>query len=120
GSLNFNRHSTNISRILALDLGKFNSVACVYERATHEHRFTSVQTTPQMIHDLLLKHQSKITLDGNSASSSVRNCVSNPDPAGDAHHQPAAASYCASRNEAARPQLDEGGQNGNRILNSGT
>ena len=40
-------HSITFTRILALDLGKFNSVACIYERATHEHRFVSVQTTPQ-------------------------------------------------------------------------
>ena len=52
------KHSNTFTRILALDLGKFNSVACVYERATHEHRFLSVPTTPKMIHDLLVEHQS--------------------------------------------------------------
>ena len=52
------KHSNTFTRILALDLGKFNSVACVYERHTHEHRFCSVQTTPQAIHDLLVEHQS--------------------------------------------------------------
>jgi transposase len=51
------KHSNTFTRILAIDLGKFNSVACVYERATHEHRFESVQTTPQKIHDLLVEHQ---------------------------------------------------------------
>jgi transposase len=50
-------HSIKFSRILAIDLGKFNSVACIYERATHEHRFVPVQTTPQKIHDLLVQHQ---------------------------------------------------------------
>jgi len=50
-------HSTNFSRILAIDLGKFNSVACIYDPSTHEHRFDSCQTTPQLIHDLLVKHQ---------------------------------------------------------------
>ena len=48
---------TNVSRILALDLGKFNSVLCVYDPATHQHQFTSLQTTPQAVHDLLVKHQ---------------------------------------------------------------
>jgi transposase len=50
-------YSNTFTRIFALDLGKFNSVACIYERATHEHRFASVQTTPQRIHDLLVEHQ---------------------------------------------------------------
>lgn len=51
------KHSNTFTRILAVDLGKFNSVACVYERHTHEHRFISVQTTPKSIHDLLVEHQ---------------------------------------------------------------
>ena len=41
------------SRILAIDLGKFNSVACVYDPATHTHTFTSLQTSPQRVHELL-------------------------------------------------------------------
>ena len=43
-------HSTNVTRILALDLGKFTSVLC-YDPATHAHRFVSAQTTPRTIHD---------------------------------------------------------------------
>src|SRR4051812_15814797 len=50
---------TNVSRILALDLGKFNSVLCSYDPATHQHQFASFQTTPQVVHDLLVKHQTK-------------------------------------------------------------
>src|SRR4051812_6365225 len=50
---------TNVSRILALDLGKFNSVLCSYDPATHQHQFASLQTSPQVIHDLLVKHQTK-------------------------------------------------------------
>jgi transposase len=49
--------STTVARILALDLGKFNSVLCRYDPRTHEHTFHSLQTTPQVIHDLLVKHQ---------------------------------------------------------------
>jgi transposase len=56
---NLYRHSTNVARMLALDLGKFNSVLCLYDPASHEHHFYSVQTTPQMIHDLLVKHQTE-------------------------------------------------------------
>src|SRR5690349_7184821 len=51
-------HCNNVARILALDLGKFNSVLCVYDPATHDHRFVSAATTPQTIHDLLVAHQS--------------------------------------------------------------
>jgi transposase len=57
GPLNLRSYSTTITRILALDLGKFNSVLCVYDPATHAHRFVNVQTTPQTIHDLLIAHQ---------------------------------------------------------------
>ena len=49
-------HSTNVTRILALDLGKFNSVLCVYDPATHDHHFESLQTTPRTVHDLSLIH----------------------------------------------------------------
>ena len=49
--------STTFGRILGLDLGKFNSVLCRYDPATHAHHFVSVQTTPQTIHDLLIEHQ---------------------------------------------------------------
>jgi transposase len=51
------KHSTTFTRILAIDLGKFNSVACAYERDTHAHRFVSAPTTPQSMHDLLAAHQ---------------------------------------------------------------
>lgn len=43
-------------RILAIDLGKFKSVACVYEAATGEHTFVTRRTTPQEIHDLIVEH----------------------------------------------------------------
>lgn len=43
-------------KILAIDLGKFKSVACVYESATGEHFFVTVSTKPGAIHDLLAAH----------------------------------------------------------------
>jgi hypothetical protein len=61
GPLNVRSYSTTITRILALDLGKFNSVLCVYDPATHQHRFVTAQTTPQSI-------PRPITLDEHSAS----------------------------------------------------
>ena len=44
-------------KILALDLGKFKSVACDYEAETGKHRFISVATTPQAVHDLIVEHE---------------------------------------------------------------
>jgi transposase len=41
--------------ILALDLGKSKSVGCVLDTTTNKHRFCSVATTPQAIHDRLVK-----------------------------------------------------------------
>ena len=39
--------------ILALDLGKFNSVACVLDAISGEHRFETITTSPSSVHDLL-------------------------------------------------------------------
>ena len=41
--------------ILAMDLGKFRSVACVFEPATGAHRFQTIATTPQAVHELLVE-----------------------------------------------------------------
>lgn len=49
-------HSITFDRILALDLGKFNSVFCLYQRISGEHCYGTLTTTPQTIHDLLVKH----------------------------------------------------------------
>ena len=52
-----NRTSTNTPAaitILALDLGKFKSVACRYDTATGEHAFETIATTPAAVHDLLI------------------------------------------------------------------
>lgn len=40
-------------RILALDLGKYKSVACDYEVETGRHRFITILSTPQAVHDLI-------------------------------------------------------------------
>lgn len=44
-------------KILAIDLGKFKSVACVYESTTGEHTFPTVSTKPGDIHDLRASHR---------------------------------------------------------------
>jgi transposase len=52
-------HPTTFARLLALDLGKFTSVLCVYDphAPAAAHRFVAgVRTTPQSLHDLLAAH----------------------------------------------------------------
>jgi len=49
-------HSITFNRIVAIDLGKFNSVICLYDPATTQHSFLTVQTTPQAVHDLLTQY----------------------------------------------------------------
>jgi transposase len=49
-------HSTTFARIVALDLGKFNSVACIYDAETRQHVFKSISMSPQNVHDLLSEH----------------------------------------------------------------
>jgi transposase len=44
-------------KILALDLGKYKTVACDYEAESGKHEFTSVATTPQALHDLLVERE---------------------------------------------------------------
>jgi len=43
------------ARILAIDLGKFTSVACDYRTADGSHTFTTIKTRPQVLHDLIVK-----------------------------------------------------------------
>lgn len=42
--------------IIALDLGKFNSVACLLDARTRRHRFETLATTPQTLHDFFAAH----------------------------------------------------------------
>lgn len=44
-----------MSTILAIDLGKRQSVTCSYDLQTHEHTFAKVPTTPAAMHDLLVQ-----------------------------------------------------------------
>jgi transposase len=44
----------SMSRIIALDLGKFNSVAGIMQVNTRRHSFATLATTPQALHDLLV------------------------------------------------------------------
>ena len=50
--------------ILALDLGKYNTVFCDYNSLTGEHHFGKVKTTPQAMHDLMVeKDPQKVVLE---------------------------------------------------------
>src|SRR5689334_7827587 len=40
--------------ILAIDLGKFKSVACRFDPASGRHTFETIATTPASVHDLLV------------------------------------------------------------------
>jgi transposase len=42
-------------KILALDLGKYKTVGCEYEAATGQHKFHTVGTNAQALHDLLVE-----------------------------------------------------------------
>jgi transposase len=43
--------------IIAIDLGRHNSVACVYSRSTRAHSFRTLDTTPDALDRLLARHQ---------------------------------------------------------------
>jgi transposase len=46
--------TTTTTSILAIDLGKFKSVACRYDPATGAHAFETIATNPPAVHDLLV------------------------------------------------------------------
>lgn len=43
--------------ILAIDLGKHNSVACIYDPASHATSYRTLPTRPQAMHDLIVELQ---------------------------------------------------------------
>ena len=46
-------------RILALDLGKYKSVACEYEAETGRHKFATIATNPKALHDLIVDREAQ-------------------------------------------------------------
>ena len=42
-------------KIVAMDLGKNKTVVCVYDAVSGKHRFQTIMTTPQQIHDLIIE-----------------------------------------------------------------
>jgi len=60
-------------QILAIDLGKFKSVACDYDPATGEHDFTTLPTRPGEFHDLLTDREpGRLVIEVGSAPGSWR------------------------------------------------
>ena len=49
-------HRSLTMKILALDMGRRKSVACVYAERTGEHTNRTIRTSPQELHDLLVEH----------------------------------------------------------------
>jgi transposase len=45
-----------MTRIIALDLGKFNTVACVVNAVDRSHVFETIEMSPTAVHDLLVRH----------------------------------------------------------------
>jgi transposase len=48
--------------ILAVDLGRYKSVACVYPRVTREHTFRTIDTTPEDLGRLLARHPGAVVV----------------------------------------------------------
>ena len=44
-------------KILALDLGKYKTVACDYEAETGRHQFATALTTPKALNDLIVDRE---------------------------------------------------------------
>ncbi len=43
-------------QIIALDLGKFKTVACIMQTADRSHIFQTIEMSPATLHDLLVRH----------------------------------------------------------------
>lgn len=48
--------------ILAIDLGRYKSVACTYHRATRDHTFRTLDTTPGEVDKLLARHPGAVVV----------------------------------------------------------
>ncbi len=71
---------TTNQRILAIDLGKFKSVACDYDAATSEHHFTTIPTTPAVMHDLFAaRSPDRIVIEIGSAAGWIKDLAESMD-----------------------------------------
>lgn len=44
-------------KILAMDLGKNKTVVCIYDQKSGKHKYQTVRTGPQQMHDLMVEHK---------------------------------------------------------------
>lgn len=62
-----------VQRILAIDLGKFTSVACDYDMTNQAHTFTTLKTRPAEVHDLIVgREPDRVVIEIGSAAGWVR------------------------------------------------
>lgn len=54
--------STTTDTILAIDLGRHKSVACIYNRSNREHTFRTIDTTPTELTKLLTRHPNALVV----------------------------------------------------------
>jgi transposase len=52
----------NADTIVAIDLGRYKSVACTYSRATRAHAFRTIDTTPEDLGRLLARHPGAVVV----------------------------------------------------------
>ena len=51
-----------MSNILAIDLGKFNSAVCIFDRSSLKSKFKTIRTRKQVMHDLFVEYQDQIEI----------------------------------------------------------
>ena len=51
--IHFERNLT-MCNILAIDLGKFNSAVCIFDRSSLKSKFKTIRTRKQVMHDLFV------------------------------------------------------------------
>ena len=51
------------AKIIALDLGKFKTVACVMDVASRTHAFETIEMSPANVHDLVVRHVTDAPID---------------------------------------------------------
>jgi transposase len=51
-----------MSTILAIDLGKFNSAVCIFDRSSLKSKFKTIRTRKQIMHDLFVEFQDQIEI----------------------------------------------------------
>src|SRR5262249_11220723 len=56
------RLAMSTETIIAIDLGRHNSVGCIYQRSTRQHSFRTLDTTPEALTRLLARHPGSLVV----------------------------------------------------------